>query len=120
MQTASVSQPLFYFLFYRTISFSLLTRFAAGSVSEKAGYHTHLSLCDNLNFKLFWVGGWGDGEGKEGVVRSFSPRWTIGSIYECGPAEREPHFAVSLAYDTFPTQRSLPPSIQLTPKCNSQ
>jgi hypothetical protein len=43
----------FFVLFFRTIYHSILTRFAACFVSNKAGHHTHLSLFGNPFFKLF-------------------------------------------------------------------
>jgi hypothetical protein len=44
----------FFNLFFRTISHSNLTRFAARFVSNKAGHHTHISLSCNPFFKLFF------------------------------------------------------------------
>ena len=56
--------------------------------------------------KVFGSGGGRDA--KEGVVRSFSPHWTVGSIYECGLKPRTTPSASKFesAYDTFPPQRS--------------
>ncbi|MBC8205837.1 MAG: hypothetical protein H8E68_01640 [Kiritimatiellaeota bacterium] len=44
----------FFHLFFRTISCSILTRFTACFVLNKAGHHTHISLLGNPFFKLFF------------------------------------------------------------------